>query len=104
MRSPIPVSTRTRPEPSLDQQAIEGLEQATLVVDLVLDQPAPQDPRHGPEQRPGVGSEGPGLDQPDADATTEFARPVHRIVHGHRLLPRDDRQRVGLRIGRQRQW
>ena len=75
------------PRARLDQQAVECLEQPALVVDLVLDEAAPQDPRHGPEQRPGVGAEGARLDQRDPNATTEFAGPVHRVVHRHRPTP-----------------
>ena len=45
----------------------------SLVVDLVGDEAAPEDPRHRPEQRPGVGAEGPGLDQRDARPAAEVA-------------------------------
>ena len=76
-------ATRAR----LDQQAVERLEQPALVVDLVLDEAAPQDPRHRPEQRPGVGAERAGLDERDPNAATEVARPVDRVVHRHRLTP-----------------
>ena len=69
----MPVSTSTRPELRLDQQAVERLEQPALVVDLVLDQAVPQHPRHRPEQRPGVGPERAGLDERDPDAAAEVA-------------------------------
>ena len=50
----------------LDQQAVECLEQSMLVVDLVRDEGVPEDPRHGPEERPGVAAERSRLDQGDA--------------------------------------
>ena len=67
----------------LDQEAVEGLEEAPLVVDLLVDEAVPQDPRHGPEQRPRVGPERACLDQGDPDAAAEVDRPVDRIVDGH---------------------
>ena len=85
----MPVSTSTRPDRRLDQQAVERLEEAALVVDLVGDEAAPQDPRHRPEQRPGVGAERARLDQRDADAAAQVARPVDRVVHRHRATDAD---------------
>ena len=41
----------------LDQQAVERLGEAPVLVQLALGPRAPQDPGHGPEQRPGVGLE-----------------------------------------------
>ncbi len=68
----------------LDQEAVERLLEAVLGVDLVGRQPIPDDPRHGPEQRPGIRTERAGLDQPDARSAAEVERPVHRVVHHHR--------------------
>ena len=75
----------TAPGRRLDQQAVERLEDPALVVDLIADEPVPQDPGHRPEQRPGVGPERAGLDEGDPHAATEIARPVDRFVHRHRL-------------------
>ena len=66
----------------LDQQAVERLEEAVLVVDLVGDPAVPEQPGHRPEQRPGIGAEGAGLDERDARAASEVARPVDRVVQG----------------------
>ena len=77
----MPVSTRTRPAGVSIKQAIERLEEAVLVVDLVGDPAVPQQPGHGPEQRPGVGAERAGLDERDARAATEVAGPVDGVVH-----------------------
>ena len=68
-----------------DEQTIEGLEQAPLVIDLVRDEPAPQDPGHRPEQCPGIGPERAGLDQCDTSATAEVTGPVDGVVHRHRI-------------------
>ena len=65
----------------LDQQAVERLEEAVLVVDLVGDPAVPQQPGHRPEQRPGVRAERAGLDERNARAAAEVARPVDRVVH-----------------------
>ncbi len=55
-----------------------------LVVDLVGDEPVPQDPRHRPEQRAGVAPEGARLDQRDARPAAEVGGPVNGIVRRHR--------------------
>ena len=72
-----------------------------LVIDLLGDQRVPEDPRHRPEQCARVGAERPGLDQRDADATTQLQRPVDRIVDGHaRRAP----QPPGLRPLAKSRW
>src|SRR4029079_11482860 len=43
----------------LDQEAVQGLEEAALGVDLVADPAIPEHPRDGPEQRSGVGADRP---------------------------------------------
>ena len=65
----------------LDEQAVQRLQEAVLLVDLVGDEAVPENPRHGTEQHPGVGSERAGLDERDARSAPEVARPVDRVVH-----------------------
>ena len=79
-RSPMPVSTRTRPAGVSTTQAVQGLEQPVLVVDLVGDEAVPQEPWHRPEQRAGIGPERAGLDQRDARPAPEIRRPVAELA------------------------
>ena len=79
----------------LDQQAVERLEQPPLVVDLVRDEAAPQDPRHGSEQVAGVRAERPRLDERDADVTA----PARATSRPHRSSP-SDYLRVGSPVAR----
>ena len=75
-RSPIPVSTSTRPAGRLDEQAVQPLEQPSAVIELAFRPVAPQDPRHRPEDRAGVRPEGPGLHEGDPGAAAEVGAPV----------------------------
>ena len=77
----------------LDQQAVERLEEAPVLVQLALGQRPPQDPRHGPEDRAGVRAEGARLDQGDGRAAAEVRPPVDRVVDGHAVSPRPCRFR-----------
>ena len=56
----------------LDEQAVQRLEEPVLVVDLVGHEAVPEQPRHRPEQRAGIGAEGAGLDQRDARPAAEI--------------------------------
>jgi hypothetical protein len=69
----------------LDEEAVERLQQPVLVVDLVRYEAAPEDPRHWPEQCPGVGPERAGLDQGDAGPPAEIGSPVDGVVDGHAI-------------------
>jgi len=60
----------------------QRLEQPMLLVDLIRHEAIPEDPRHGAEERAGVGAERAGLDQRDARAAAEVACPVDRFVQG----------------------
>ena len=71
----------------LDEEAVQRLEQAVLVVDLVGDEAVPEDPRDRPEQCPGVGPERARLDQRDAGPAAEIERPVDGVVDAHRVSP-----------------
>ena len=62
------------PARRLDEQAVEGLEESMVVVDLVGDEAVPQDPRDRPEQGPGIGPERARLDERDRGAATEVGR------------------------------
>ena len=52
------------------------------MIDLVRDEAVPQEARHGPEQRAGIGPERAGLDERDAGPTAEIGRPVDRVIAG----------------------
>ena len=54
---PDPRLDEHAPGGRLDHQAVERLEQAPVLVELALRPRAPQDPRHGPEDRAGVRAE-----------------------------------------------
>ena len=71
----------------LDQQAVERLEEAVLLVELVGDEPVPQHARRRPEDGAGVGAEGARLDERDARPAAEVGRPVDRVVEPHRGQP-----------------
>ena len=68
----------------LDQEAVECLQQAVVMIDLLGHERVPEDPRHWPEQRARVGPERSRLDQRDPDRTAELEAPVDRVVQGHR--------------------
>jgi len=58
-----------------------------LVIDLVGDELLPQDPRHGPKQGAGIGSEGPRLDERGADPATELLAPIDAVADRHAQPP-----------------
>ena len=55
-----------------------------VMVDLVGDELVPEQPRHGPEDRPCILAEPTRLDQGDAGPAPEVGRPVERVTRGHR--------------------
>jgi len=68
----------------LDQQAVEGLEEAVLAVELVACPAIPEQLRDRPEQRAGVRSERAGLDERDRNPAAQLAPPVDRVVQPRR--------------------
>src|SRR4029079_6793707 len=71
------------PRGVLDQQAVKGLEDPVIGVDLVRDEIVPEEPRDRAEQGSRIGSERAGLDQRDACPPTEVRQPVDGIVDRH---------------------
>jgi hypothetical protein len=71
----------------LDEEAVQRLEEAMLLVDLVGDEAIPEDSRHGPEQRAGIRPKRAGLDQRNAGAAAQVGGPVDGLVDAHALTP-----------------
>ena len=66
----------------LDQQAVERLRDAVIVVDLVDNEFAPHHSWDRSQQGACVGTELTRLDQRDADTAAKFGRPVDGVVQG----------------------
>ena len=74
------------PGRSLDQKAVQRLEQPVVVVDLLGHEAVPHHPRHHAQERACVRAETPGLDHGDARAATEFGGPVDGVVERGQML------------------
>ena len=68
----------------LHEQAVERLGERVVGVQLVGHEPFPHDPRHGPEDGPGIGGEPSGLDERDAHAAAQVGLPVDACEVRHR--------------------
>ena len=85
----------------LHHEAVERLKEPMFVVDLVDDQPVPEQARNRPEQRSRIRAKGAGLDQRHPGSAAQVGRPVDRLVQSHRTLSASARSaRRGLSVGR----